>query len=186
MKEFIHFMRSRSSQNALLHPAPTKDEWQCILEAASRAADHGGVRPWRYRVYSGDSLDLLGECYWQHALSVTEQMPASKRDNFIQKAHRAPAVLVVYAELEAHPKVPEVEQTMAVAAASQQVLLGLEALGYGAIWRTGPVAHSDETKQLLGLANHCQIVGFIYVGTPKHTDKTPKEVDLTGRLEWFD
>ena len=63
MKEFIQFMRERSSQNALLAPAPSKDEWQNVLEAASRAADHGAMKPWRYRVYSGKSLDTLGECY---------------------------------------------------------------------------------------------------------------------------
>lgn len=186
MKEFIQFMRERSSQNALLQPAPTKDEWVSILEAASRAADHGAIKPWRYRVYSGNSLDQIGECYWQHALATTPEMPLSKKDNFIQKAHRAPSVLVVYATLENHPKVPEIEQTMAVAAAAQQALLAIESLGYGAIWRTGPVAHSELTKTLLALGEQDQIVGFIYVGTPKLTDKKVKEVDLDGRLEWFD
>jgi len=186
MKEFIQFMRERSSQNALLKPAPSKGEWQCILEAASRAADHGAIKPWRYQIYSGQSLDLLGECYWQHALATTPDMPLAKKDNFIQKAHRAPAVLVVYAALEDHNKVPEIEQTMAVSAATQQVLLGLEAFGYGAIWRTGPVAHSDLTKQLLKIDNKHQIIGFIYVGTPKSADKKVKEVDLTGHLEWFE
>ena len=186
MKEFIQFMRDRSSQNALIQPAPSKDEWQTILEAASRAADHGAVKPWRYRIYSGKSLDTLGECYWQHALTVSAEMPLSKKDNFIQKAHRAPSVLVVYAALEEHAKVPEIEQTMAVSAATQQVLLGLEALGYGAIWRTGPVAHSVETKQHLNIDEKHQIIGFIYVGTPKYAEKKAKEVDLTGRLEWFD
>ena len=186
MKEFIQFMRARSSKNALLHPAPSKDEWITVLEAASRAADHGAIKPWRYQVYSGQGLDKLGECYWQHALATTAEMPESKKDNFIQKAHRAPAVLVVYANLEGHAKVPGIEQVMAVSAAAQQTLLGLEALGYGAIWRTGPVAHSELTKQLLGIAPQDQIVGFIYVGTPKVLAPAVKEVDLEGRLEWFD
>lgn len=186
MKEFIQFMRERSSQNALLAPAPTKEEWQDVLEAASRAADHGAIKPWRYRVYTGNSLDALGECYWQHALATTPEMPLAKKDNFVQKAHRAPAVLVVTAALEDHAKIPKIEQTMAVSAASQQVLLGLNALGYGAIWRTGPVAHSELTKELLGIEAHHQVIGFIYVGTPKAIEKRVKEVDLTGHLEWFD
>ena len=186
MKEFIQFMRARCSKNALLHPAPSKDEWITVLEAASRAADHGAIKPWRYQIYSGQGLDKLGECYWQHALSTTPEMPISKKENFIQKAHRAPAVLAVYAKLEEHAKVPNIEQVMAVSAAAQQVLLGLEALGYAAIWRTGPVAHSELTKQLLSIDSQDQIVGFIYVGTPKVAENTVKEVDLAGRLEWFD
>ncbi|EAQ63352.1 nitroreductase family protein [Marinomonas sp. MED121] len=186
MKEFIQFMRERSSQNALLSPAPLKEEWQSVLEAASRAADHGAIKPWRYRIYSGKSLDLLGECYWQHALASTPEMPISKKDNFIQKAHRAPAVLLVTAALVEEAKVPKIEQTMAVAAATQQVLLGLEALGYGAIWRTGPVAHSQLTKSILGIEDHHQVIGFVYVGTAKALDKRVKEVDLTGHIEWFE
>ena len=186
MKEFIQFMRERCSQNALLSPAPQKEEWQSVLEAASRAADHGAIKPWRYRIYTGKSLDLLGECYWQHALTSAPEMPISKKDNFIQKAHRAPAVLLVTAALEEHAKVPEIEQTMAVAAATQQILLGLDALGYGAIWRTGPVAHNDLTKTLLGNEASHQVIGFIYVGTPKAMERRVKEVDLTGHLEWFE
>ena len=78
MKEFIQFMRERRSQNALLKPAPSKDEWLCILEAASRAADHGAIKPWRYQIYSVHSLDRLGECSWQHALATVPDVPLTK------------------------------------------------------------------------------------------------------------
>lgn len=186
MKDIIEFIRNRTSQAALIEPAPKRDEWVEILSAASRAADHGCLKPWRYRIYQGQSLDQLGECYWQHAQAETPSLESSKKAGFINKAHRAPAVLVVYAALEQHPKVPEIEQTMAVAAATQQVLLGLSAKGYGAIWRTGPVAHSELTKSLLGLNDNHQIIGFIYAGTPKKAEQKIKNVDLEGRLEWFD
>lgn len=184
MKDIIEFMRNRVSQADLTQPAPTKEEWREILTAASRAADHANLQPWRYRIYQGKGLDKLGECYWQHARSETADMPDSKRDNFIQKAHRAPAVLLVYASLQEHPKVPVIEQTMTVAAATQQVLLGLNAKGYGAIWRSGPVAHSERTKALLGLQQQDQIIGFIYVGTGKKAKASSKNVSLEGRLEW--
>ncbi|TBR36411.1 nitroreductase, partial [Marinomonas agarivorans] len=71
-------------------------------------------------------------------------------------------------------------------AATQQALLAIEAKGYGAMWRTGSVAHTDKTKVLLNLKSNEQIIGFVYVGTPKKTQKTIKEVDLEGRIEWFD
>lgn len=185
MKEIIEFIRSRTSQAALAEPAPNKEDWLEILTAASRAADHGCLKTWRYRIYQGEALDKLGECYWRHAQMEMPELDVAKKANFINKAHRAPAVLLVYAAIESHPKVPEIEQIMSVAAATQQILLGLAAKGYGAIWRTGPVAHSELTKSLLELNPHHQIVGFIYVGTPKNKEQKIKNVDLEGRLEWF-
>jgi len=185
MKDIVQFIRNRVSHSALIKPAPTQDEWLDILAAGSRAADHGCLKTWRYRIYQGDSLDQLGECYWRHAQSDVPDIPLSKRDSFIRKAHRAPAVLLVYAALEEHPSIPMIEQTMSVAAATQQILLGLSAQGYGAMWRTGPVAHTELTKSLLGLEQKNQIIGFIYVGTPKNQKEVSKEVDLDGRVEWF-
>ncbi|TBR45072.1 nitroreductase [Marinomonas agarivorans] len=186
MKEIIEFIRNRESCPQLTAPAPNREEWLEILTAASRAADHGALKPWRYRIYQGAQLDQIGECYWQHALTDVPDLDPCQRENFIKKAHRAPAILLVYAATEEHSKVPEIEQIMAVAAATQQALLAIEAKGYGAMWRTGAVAHTDKTKVLLNLKSNEQIIGFVYVGTPKKTQKTIKEVDLEGRIEWFD
>ena len=73
---------------------------------------------------------------------------------------------------------------MAVSAAAQQVLLGLSALGYGAIWRSGPACFTQKTKELLSLEETDQIVGLIYVGTPKEEPSSIPEVDLENHLEW--
>jgi len=118
------------------------------------------------------------------AKSEVQELPESKKDSFIKKAFRAPSVLMVYASTEVHPKVPQIEQVMAVSAACQQVLLGLDSLSYGAIWRSGPVAHSDITKTRLGLQENDQIIGFIYVG---QSDQKARYVDDTGidtRISW--
>jgi nitroreductase len=183
-KEFITFMRNRVSQSLLITPAPTSVEWTSILSAASRAPDHGNLKPWRFRIYEGEGRAKLGQVYWQHALSEVNSIPANKEEAFIKKAFRAPTVLLVYANIQKHPKVPEIEQVMAVSAATQQVLLGLSALGYGAIWRSGPACFTQKTKALLSLKETDQIVGLIYVGTPKEKPSSIPEVDLGNHLEW--
>ncbi|TDO96792.1 nitroreductase family protein [Marinomonas balearica] len=183
-KDFLTFMRNRVSQPKLNAPAPTKEEWDEILEAASRAADHGGLKPWRFKVYEGEGRKKLGEIYWQHAKSEVDALPEEKKDSFIKKAFRAPQVLLIYANIVEHPKVPNVEQVMAVSAAAQQVLLGLNALGFGAMWRSGPACFTERTNSLLGLETTDQIVGLIYVGTPDTLSITPKHVDLEGCVEW--
>ncbi len=183
-KEFITFMRNRVSQPSLMEPAPNVSEWEMILDAASRAADHGGLKPWRFRIYEKEGRSKLGQIYWHHALSESDSMPASKEEVFIKKAYRAPAVLLVYAHIQEHPKVPAVEQVMSASAAAQQALLGLNALGYGAVWRSGPACFTEKTKELLSLEGNDQIIGLIYVGSIKDVRKNTSDTKLHDRLEW--
>ena len=181
----INAMRQRVSQANLTGKGPTKAQWQQVLEAASRAADHGGLKPWRYVIFEDDARSALGECFWLHAKAEVPELTEDKKPNFINKAYRAPSVLMVYCQYQDNPKAPEIEQIMAVSAATQQVLLGLDALNYGAIWRSGPVAHSDLTKQQLGLTLQDQIVGFLYVGQTTEPRPEPKAVDLSDNLTWY-
>ena len=181
-KDFLHFMRDRVSNNQLTEPAPSHDEWWDILDAASRAADHGNLKPWRFKIYEGDARRKVGEVYWRHAKSEVEQLSDDKADVFIKKAFRAPAILLVYADIIDHPKVPEFEQLMAVAASSQQVLLGVEALGYAGIWRTGPAVFTDDAKEQLGLEANQQVVGLIYVGTPSVQAKRVEDTGVAERI----
>lgn len=181
-KDFLHFMRDRVSNNQLTEPAPTHAEWREILDAASRAADHGNLKPWRFKVYEGDARSQVGQVYWQHAKSEVEQLSDDKAEVFIKKAYRAPTILLVYADLVEHPKVPEFEQLMAVAASAQQALLGLNALGYAGIWRTGPAVFTDEAKPLLGLSENQHVVGLIYVGTASAEQKPVEDTGIDERL----
>lgn len=183
-KEFIEFMRNRVSQPSLETPAPSESDWELILDAASRAADHGNLKPWRFRIYEGEGRAKLGQVYWHHALSEVDNMPENKKEGFIKKAYRAPAILLVYARVQEHPKVPAIEQIMAASASAQQILLGLNALGYGAMWRSGPACFTKTTKELLSLEENDQIIGLIYVGTPKTIAKPILETKFKEHLEW--
>jgi nitroreductase len=185
--DIIKFMRNRVSQPALELPAPTKNEWLEVLDAASRAADHGNLKPWRFRVYEGEGRNAIGQIYWQQALSELPNLEAAKEASFVKKAFRAPAILLVYASTQAHPKVPAVEQIMAASAAAQQAMLGLNSLGYGAMWRSGPACFTQKTKDLLNLEMNDQIVGLIYVGTPTGKKaNAPADTGIEDRIEWID
>ena len=52
-----------------------------------------------------------------------------------------------------HPKVPAIEQIISTGCAGQNILLSLNALGYGAIWRTGTFAFNKLISKNLGLEN---------------------------------
>lgn len=54
---------------------------------------------------------------------------------------------------------------MSAAVGMGYILLALQASGFGAIWRTGPMAHHPAVTEGLGLASHELITGFLYTGT---------------------
>jgi nitroreductase len=79
---------------------------------------------------------------------------------------RAPLLVVVVSRPRGDmPKVPVVEQLLSAGAAAQNILLATHALGYGGMWRTGPMAYDRLVHRALGLDEGEAIVGFLYLGT---------------------
>jgi nitroreductase len=70
------------------------------------------------------------------------------------------------AEPPHQPKVLEIENIEATAAAVQNMLLAAEELGLACMWRTGDAAYDPRVKQWLGLAPAEHIVSMLYVGFP--------------------
>ena len=98
------------------------------------------------------------------AIADDPQITAEKLKGLRHKPMRAPVVIIASAFLQIHPKVPEIEQLLSVGAASENLLLALDSLGYGAIWRTGGMAYNQHFARAIGLAGNEKIVGFIYTG----------------------
>jgi nitroreductase len=83
-----------------------------------------------------------------------------------QKALRAPVILVVAARVKPSEKIPEVEQIISAGAAAEHIMLAAQAMGYGAMWRTGAPAYDARVKEGLRLQESDAIVGIIYIGAP--------------------
>jgi nitroreductase len=160
-------LTSRASNGKLTEPAPDPETLRFAFEAAARAPDHGALRPWRVRIVRGAAREQLGILM---ANVLRRQNPEASEQDLAKargKALRAPLILVVGATLKSHPKVPPLEQILAVGAAAHAILLALQARGFGAIWRTGQPAYDDDVKRAFGFAPTDALVGFIYVGTPQ-------------------
>jgi nitroreductase len=72
----------------------------------------------------------------------------------------------VYAQLNNEiKKVPAVEQLLAVAAATEAMMLAAVALGFNGMWKTGAPAYDEQLKAALGIKAADAVVGFIYLGT---------------------
>jgi nitroreductase len=161
--ELLEGIQTRNSVAALGGSAPDEAERREIFRAALRAPDHAWLTPWRFISIEGEARERLGEGMLEARQREAVLTPAERR-KYPDLLLRAPWVIVVVARLQVHPKVPEVEQMMSAAAATQNILLACHALGYGAIWRTGDLAYSPGVKKLLGLGKNEAIAGFVYVG----------------------
>jgi nitroreductase len=163
----IELLTTRASNGKLAEPAPDADTLQLAFEAAAHAPDHAGLHPCRIRLIRGAARERLGQLMADLVLRQNPHATAQQLEQMRGKALRAPLILVVGAVLNPHPKVPEIEQTLAAGAAAHAILLTLHARGYAAIWRTGDAAYDPALKKALGFAAADAIVGFIYAGTAK-------------------
>ena len=161
----IELILTRCSPVQLVDPPPDRDQLETILRAAMRAPDHGRIQPWRFLTIQGDARRRLGDLMMR---SLERREPSSeptRLNSECGKSMRAPLIIAVAAAIRAHPKVPDIEQIVAVGAAVQNMILATHALGFGAFWRTGPVAYDPEVKEALGFSTSDALVGFIYIGS---------------------
>ena len=84
--------------------------------------------------------------------------------------------------------VPAIEQKLSTAAAAQNLILALNAMSYGAIWRTGKFAFNKSIQDELGLKTNQEILGYLYVGTSVGTNKKIPDMnikDFVSKLEYI-
>ena len=175
----LSLLQQRVSHPRLTDPGPSQAQMTDLYQAAMRAPDHAWLRPWRFIEVSGDDRIRLGKYMAQSARQDDPDLADKPYQKLLNSPMRAPLVLVAWAQISEHPKVPAIEQVLATGAAVTNLINAAFALGIGAVWRTGAPAYSPALKQLLGLAPTDHIVGFIYLGTPSGEDKPVPALDPT-------
>ena len=161
----IDTLLRRRSAKTLADPGPDAAALELLFECASRAPDHGRLRPWRFIVIRGTARERLGDLMAGQLRRKQPGAGAEALQRERQKALRAPLIVVVAAVCNTAVKVPPIEQILATGAAAQNLMLAATALGFGAMWKTGEAAYDDTVKLALGLEPRDAIVGFLYLGT---------------------
>lgn len=175
----------RKSHPKLLEPAPSEEQLKLLLKAALRAPDHALLKPWRYRVFSGEGLQQLGDFFAQASRESDPEILQDALERIKAKALRAPVVIVASVFLKDHPKVPHIEQILSAGAGVQNILTAAHFLGIGAMWRTGSLAFSDCLMRLMGLDENEQIIGFVYLGTEEGDKRPVKHPELDDYVSWI-
>ncbi|EPJ55502.1 MAG: hypothetical protein OFPI_03050 [Osedax symbiont Rs2] len=172
----IELLHNRVSSPVLTAPGPSDEQLQVMYQAAARAPDHACLRPWRLIVLEGEQLSKLGEVFVAANIAKNPDLSEVQQQKILHKPLRAPMIITVVASITEHPKVPQIEQIISAGCAAQAIELAAFAQGLGAMWRSGTMMFDVTVKASLGLAEHEQIVGFLYLGTAKKI-RTVQSVD---------
>lgn len=157
---------TRTSPIELIDPCPNDEEMKIIYKTAFRAPDHAWLRPSRFIQVSGKGIDKLSNIFTDYCKKNIIGISEEKLNKYKNAPYRAPMIIILVSSITNHPSVPEHEQMFSTAAAAQNILLALHALGYGGMWRTGIFAMNTEIEKSLGLSSNQKIIGYLYVGTP--------------------
>ena len=174
----IENILSRNSVSKLEGPHPSPEEMDLVYKSALRAPDHRWLRPSEFIEVTGDGLNKLSEIFERYADENINDITDTKLEKYKNAPFRAPMIIILVSNIKIHPKVPEIEQMLSTAAAAQNILLTLNALGYGAIWRTGALALNDRITNYLGLDDSNKILGYIYTGKSKIKPKEIPDIDI--------
>ena len=149
-------------------PGPDAAQLDRLLHAAVRVPDHGKLVPFRLIALQGDARSRFGNAIADIHARVDPDVSPSKLDKDRTRYEDAPLVLVVVARIDEHDsKVPAQEQLLSAGCVAYNLLLGAQALGFGAQWLTGWAAYDREVTALLGLAADERVIAFVHIGTPK-------------------
>jgi nitroreductase len=178
--------RRSTPSRQLGEPGPSAAQLECLLAAAIRVPDHGKLTPWRLLLIRGEDRARLGAQLAEIHRRKEPDVPDSVLTKDRERYNFAPLIIAVIAHLEAdHAKVPVQEQILSAGCVAYNLLLGAQALGFGAQWLTGWAAYDDQAAALLGLTAHESIIGFIHIGTarePAPERLRPKAAELVA--EW--
>ncbi len=178
-------IRTRQSIGELKPDPVPRELIEKLLSAAVQAPNHYKVRPWRFVVLTCAGLEKMGEVLAQSFSEKFPQAPASALDKERAKPLRAPLIIAVGADMPSEPKVLEIENICAAAAAVENLLIAAQALGLGAKWRTGEDASNPHLKEFLGLEPDQHLIALLYIGYPAVEPKSVLRPGFEDRTVWM-
>jgi len=184
--DIMEAIHSRMSAGKM-RPDPVPQELiKKLLDAAVQAPSHYKVRPWRFVVLTGDGRKRLGNLMADILQQKFPDMKAEALDKERGKPLRSPIIIVVGVDKPTEPKVLEIENICAAAAACQNILLAAHALGLGAHWRTGDAARDPQVKKLLGFSEDQCLIAFLYIGYPEVKVEPYQRFGFEDRTLWME
>jgi nitroreductase len=155
------------------------------LTNATWAPNHGKTEPWYFIVYTGEGIQHLSafqaELYKKESgEKFTEAKYKKLKEDYIKASH----VIAICHKRDAGSKIPEIEETCAIAAAVQNFALTLHAYGYGGYWTTGGVTYYESAKPFFGLGGNDRLMGFYLCGVPAEIPPATMRKPVEEKTRW--
>ncbi|MBS0571347.1 MAG: nitroreductase [Proteobacteria bacterium] len=165
--DLIDSRRSTPSRQ-LGEPGPTPEQCERLFACAIRVPDHGKLVPWRLLTISGEDRIALGERLARLHARKEPNIGAPLLTKDRERFSFAPLIVAVIARIDdKHPKIPAQEQLLSAGCVAHNLLLGAQALGFGAQWLTGWMTYDADAVALFGLAPNERLIAFVHIGTPR-------------------
>lgn len=154
-----------------------KDIIQDLIREATKAPNHKLNEPWRFRV-----LNRAGVLKWiEHLQKKLSAEDLKSFEGPLARVQNVGALIYVSSVIDSNP-VTDLENTQAVSAAIQNLLLGASALGLASYWATGNLMKHPIALQKMGLPESERLMGVIWLGygelpTPK-SRKDPETLTI--------
>jgi len=181
--EAIHTRHSVSK----VKPDPVPREViEKLLAAAVQAPNHYNVRPWRFVVLTGRGRERLGEVMAEALRRKFPDVKPEALEKERSKPLRAPLIVAVGVDKPAEPRIMEIENICAAAAACENLLLAAHALGLGGYWRTGEAVNEPAIKRFLGFGEDQPLIAFLYIGYPQGAREAAPRPGFEDRTTWME
>jgi nitroreductase len=154
-----------------------------ILENANYAPTHKLTEPWRFVVYKGESLNKLAGFFTERYRTVTppEAFSQARYDAAGEKVLKSNVVVLICAEL--HPeKLPEWEETAAVACAVQNMWLTATAYGIGSYWSSPAIL--DLLAKFAGIPENQKCLGLYFMGYHDAPEAPARRTPIENKITW--
>lgn len=181
-EQLINWIKSRRSIGNLSIPAPTESQIKAAIGCAVTAPDHKKLQPWRFIVTQGNARHELGRAFLVAAEAKAAQEGDTLSEKDRQKTYnmplRAPVIITVVTQMQAHKKVPPFEQMLSAGAAVQNLILALKAQGFSTVWRTGLLCNEPAVKAYFDVSADDYVTAFVYTGSSPCDMPTRKPIDI--------
>lgn len=136
-----------------------------VLENANRAPTHKKTEPWRFTVFTGDGLQKFADMQ----VKLVKQHDPNPGEIKLKKLAEYPLMAshVIAIGMKRNPRVPEVEEILAVGCAIENMFLTATAFGLGSYLSTGGITYLEEAKAYFNLDADDKLIGFFYIGVKK-------------------
>lgn len=149
-----------------------------LLNDAIWAPTHGNRQPWRFIFVDKENLPSFAK---QVAATYPENMQEN-RENYLNEPN---AILVVVMEEPKEQKQWD-ENFGAVASLIQNFWLLAWEQQLGVVWKTNPHIYDMKVKEILNVADHEKIVGFVHLGYFKEVPAKKERMSVENKFTTFE